>query len=117
MDEAAVLAYDPWAGDRDSDARTLRDSMVTTRKPSTCAICLEDIPSGSRVRAQTQQSTEMGKVMTFKFCPTCCQAMSVAADDWNPIEERTRIGMGLASDIRRRLNIGYPIWDMADGNR
>lgn len=54
---------------------------------------MELIPVGSRVRAQTQVSQEQRKAMTFKFCPTCCDAMAVAADDCEPIYARTAIGM------------------------
>jgi len=96
VSDADILAYDPWEGDRDSDARTLRDKMVVTRKPHVCAICFESIPIGARVRAQTQQSTEERKVMTFRFCEACCAAMAVAADDWEPINERTALGMRAA---------------------
>jgi hypothetical protein len=94
--EANAIRYDPWAGDRDSDARTMRDAFVTTRTPAKCAICLEDIPVGSRVRSQDQISREMGKAMTFRFCVPCCEAMAIAwEDDGEAIDHRTAIGMGL----------------------
>lgn len=101
--EAAALSYDPWAGDRDSDARTMRDKFIVTRKTATCAICFQGIPVGSRVRAQSQISREMGKAMTFRFCALCCEAMSVAEGDWKPIEERTALGMSRAETERHKV--------------
>lgn len=97
MNDCDVLSYDPWEGDRDSDARTLRDKMVVLRKHAVCCVCFDSIPVGARVRAQTQQSTEQRKVMTFKFCPLCCEAMAIAADDWEPINRRTVMGMTKAA--------------------
>lgn len=74
--EAAALRFDPWADDMDSDARTLADRFVVTRKASQCAVCLEHIPAGERVRAQRQVSHDEGKAMTFRFCVACCEAMA-----------------------------------------
>jgi hypothetical protein len=92
--DRSVLAYDPWAGDRDSDARTLRDKMVITRRPAQCVICWDDIPVGARVRAQTQVSRDEGRTMTFRFCPACCVAMASSWDDnGEDIEQRTQIGI------------------------
>src|SRR5690606_19167767 len=59
-----------------------------------CAICFEDIPVGSRVRAQREVYN--GKVMTFRMCPKCCNAV---VQDWREgdclhMEERINIGMG-----------------------
>lgn len=100
--EAAVLGYDPWAGE-DGDARTMSDAFVVTRKQATCAICMEDIPSGSRVRAQRQVSREMRKAMTFRFCAACCSAMALArADDGEAIDLRTNIGIAAARQAFER---------------
>ena len=92
-DERRVLRLDPWDGDRDSDAKTLRDKFVVTRKASSCAICFGGIVAGERVRAQTQQSDAERKVMTFKFCDECCRAM--ACYSWVPeiLESRYEIGI------------------------
>lgn len=100
MNEAQCLAYDPFAGDRDSDARGLRDKFVHTRKPHTCVICWENIPPRSRVRALTEFSREERKAMTFYFCELCCAAMAhVNNDDGKRLEERTRIGMKKAGSL------------------
>lgn len=101
---AGCLRFDPWAGDRDSDARTFRDKLGVTRKPATCAICFEAIPVGSTVRMQTQQSTEERKVMTFKFCPTCCDAMALCVRDEMDdrlIEARYALGRRNAEALRK----------------
>lgn len=92
-DEATILRFNPWEGDQDSDAVTLRDVFVTTRKPSRCALCFGDIQKDSRVRAQTQRSAEQRKVMTFKFCDECCRAMVVCVDWPDVIEARYGLGM------------------------
>lgn len=92
--EAQALGFDPWAGDMDDDSVTLRDAFVKARKPAKCAICFDDIPIGARVRSQTQQSDEQRKVMTFKFCETCCAFM--ATDDQR-LESRYALGMSRAA--------------------
>lgn len=70
-----ILDYGIWGMD-DSDYRVLRNRMIVTRLPATCAICLTPIPPKSRVRASTEVCD--GKCMTFKICPSCCE---VCADD------------------------------------
>lgn len=100
MNEAQCLAYDPFAGDRDSDARMLRDVFVNCRKPHACTICMGGIPARSRVRARTELSREERKTMTFYFCELCCAAMAhVNNDDGKWIEERTAIGMKKAGSL------------------
>lgn len=101
-DEATALNLDPWEGDRDSDAVTLRDAFVTTRKPALCAICFGLIAVGSRVRSQTQRSEEMRKVMTFKFCDACCRAMVVCIEWPDFLELRYELGMERARLMRER---------------
>ena len=97
IDEATVLNFDPWAGDYDSDARTMRDLFVTTRKPAKCAICFDTIKAGARIRAQTQISEEQRKAMTFKFCQTCCRAMErEGRDHGRSIEARYAKGIAAA---------------------
>ena len=100
--EAIALCFDPWAGDMDSDAVTLHDVFVVVRMVHRCAICLEEIRPGWRVRAQTQRSAEQRKVMTFRFCPTCCEAMAREDDDDDAsIESRYALGMDNAAKQRR----------------
>jgi len=108
-DEKLVLAFDPWAGDMDSDAQTLRDKITITRTAHDCAICLERIPKACRVRAQTQVSRDEGKTMTFYFCGTCCAAMaSGAEDDGESIESRYALGMANAEQFRQRAGQEHP---------
>jgi hypothetical protein len=102
-DDEIILHYMLWGFD-ETPYRVLRNAMVTTRKPSTCAICGGDIPVGSRVRAQTEVYD--GDCKTFKLCPTC--AAAVVADrvdgDCLRMEERTQIGMrrgGALSPVAR----------------
>lgn len=98
MKDGNVLAYDPWASD-ESDCLTLRDKMLITRTVHTCAICFEAIPVGALIRAQTQLNREIQRVMTFRFCPACCRAMSIAWKDDRPICARTAIGMRAAGAL------------------
>jgi hypothetical protein len=70
--QTLVLGFNPWGCD-DSPYRVLANGMVVTRFTHECAICFEDIPAGTRVRAQ-REALE-GRAMTFYFCPACCRAM------------------------------------------
>lgn len=97
-DQAEILRCDPWSGDTDADARTFRDAFVRTRVPAWCAICMSAIAPGSLARSQTQQSDEMRKVMTFKFCEECCRAMLVACEFPEMLEVRYEIGRVVVAD-------------------
>lgn len=100
-EEDWALNFDPWAGDMDSDAVTMRDQFVRTRQPADCAICFEAIPVGARVRSQTQRSEEQRKVMTFKFCVTCCELMASShRDNDERIEDRYALGQRNAQKSR-----------------
>lgn len=104
MSEADVLAFDPWSGDMDSDAVTLRDKFVVARKRGTCSLCFGIVSVGERVRAQTQRSEEQRKVMTFRFCSICCRAMERYGDDGgDAIERRYTLGRQRAERQRRAL--------------
>ena len=107
--DALVLAFDPWAGDMDSDAVTLHDKFVTARKPAACAICFGKILSGDRVRAQTQRSREQRKVMTFRFCVDCCAAMARECVDYGKsIEGRYALGQRRSQSIRSKQSAPSP---------
>jgi hypothetical protein len=85
------LAYGPFEGDRDVDVTTLRDRIVTARKPNVCHECAEPIAPGDRIRSITE--TCDGEIGTFRFCVTCCKAMAASwEDDGKAIEERYRLG-------------------------
>lgn len=102
-EEQRALAFDPWAGDMDNDSVTIRDAFVTTRKPASCAICFGSILVGERVRAQTQRSEEQRKVMTFKFCPACCEGMASDHADYSErMAKRYALGMRRAAQFQTR---------------
>jgi hypothetical protein len=97
MTDADCLAYDPFSGDRDSDITEFSDKFVVTRKPHVCNVCQEEIPSRSRCRAKTERDNDDQVVMTFYFCPPCCDAMALSwTDDGDAIEARTGRGMEAA---------------------
>ena len=73
-DDEKALDFNPW-GDDETDTTTFSDRFVVTRKRSPCAICFAPIGPGRRVRAQVQRNNEDRRVMTFRFCETCCRAM------------------------------------------
>lgn len=83
MSEALILAYDPFAGD-DGDSRVLSDKMVTTRKKAKCHQCRTTIRIGQRVRSRAEAFD--GELMSFKWCPKCCELM--AKDDIEGLEAR-----------------------------
>ena len=91
--EQAALFVNPWDGGKgDDDYIVLRNSIVVTRRLARCAVCFESIPVGSRVRAQTECGA--GKVMTFRFCPTCVEAFAAyrLKDDWKALDRRYNLG-------------------------
>lgn len=101
--QLGCLDYNPFEGDRDSNCRTLRDCMIVARVPGPCQICFETIQKGARVRALTEVNYDDHKVMTFRFCPTCCEAMATSwTDDGRAIEARTAIGMAAMTASRHR---------------
>ena len=87
--EQDCLMHDPFEGD-ETDVSRLKDKFVVTRKPHYCAICLDHIASGARVRAKTERNNEEGKIMTFYFCEPCCEAMAklVSDDDMDAMDAR-----------------------------
>jgi hypothetical protein len=96
-DDEIILRYMLWGFD-ESPYRVLSNRMVVTRKPSTCAICFQRIPVGSRVRAQGEVFEN--KAQTFRLCEPCCTAVVSDHADGHGLhmELRTQIGMGMASD-------------------
>lgn len=100
FNEAAALSYEPFFGD-DTDVRVLDDKFVTARKSTRCQVCWGQIEPGQRVRARTERNNEERKVMTFRFCPECCEAMAQADDDsGDAIEKRYSMGMDRAEQWR-----------------
>lgn len=92
--EQAALRVDPWGdGKGDDRYRVFSNKIVTTRKPSQCALCFEKIRVGTRVRAQTEQSDDYG-VKTFRFCFRCVAAMGAYSldDEFSRLERRYAIG-------------------------
>jgi hypothetical protein len=88
------LAYDPFSGDRDVDVTEFSDKFVVTRKQHKCNVCAAHIPPRTRVRAKTERDNDDQVVMTFYFCPSCCEAMAASwTDNGKAIESRTALGM------------------------
>lgn len=80
MDEEAVLATDPFAGDFGSPGdRTLKDKMATARKAGECQDCGQEIQPGERIRIRTDIFD--GDLMSFRWCQLCCEAMAISGDD------------------------------------
>lgn len=98
-----VLSYNLFEGDRDSDVTIFANRMLVTRKTHRCVICQQDIPIGSRVRAQTERDNDDRVVMTFYVCIACCDAIRTLAVEGNdgPICDRTAIGMDSARQADR----------------
>ncbi len=96
------LAYGPFDGDRDVDVVTLSDRFVVTRKSFGCHECADVIPPRTRVRSLTEVSRDDNTIGTFRFCPTCRDAMAASwGDDGEAIEERYRVGeRNRASSLR-----------------
>lgn len=94
--ESECLAYDPFAGDMDVQAKIFTDRMVTAAKdrPGGCNICFGDIVKGERHRQQ--KAVVDGEFHSPRFCEKCCIAM---AESWKShdagelIELRTELGM------------------------
>ena len=97
--EDMILAWNLWGMD-DTPYRVMANRMVTTRKPSECAICFEAIPVGSRVRAQSEVYD--GQAKTFRVCPTCCDAIVLDSVDGDCLhmEARTQVGISKANALR-----------------
>jgi hypothetical protein len=76
-DERGALSITPWEMD-DAHDLVLDNRFVRTRYTHECAICLEDIAVGERVRAQREAYD--GQAKTFYFCLHCCRAMAALAD-------------------------------------
>lgn len=92
-----ILDYMLWGFD-ETPYRVLRNRIVVTRQPADCCICMQPIPVGSRVRAQSEVYD--GKAKTFRLCPTCCDAVVLddADGDCLRMEVLTQIGMGLVKE-------------------
>lgn len=76
MLDAAVLNFELFQGDRDSNVVQLANRMLVTRKPHGCVICQETIPTGTRVRAQSEVNRDDNQVARFYVCVPCCEAIA-----------------------------------------
>ena len=79
MNEADVLAVNPFEGDRDLDLRTLFDKMVTARKARPCCDCWQQIVPGTRIRSRSDVYD--GAVRSLAWCTECCEAMALSWTD------------------------------------
>lgn len=92
MNEARVLAYNPFDGDFGSPGdRLLADVMVTAAKPHPhCHMCNGPIAKGERHRSRREIVD--GDMMAFRFCGLCCAAMAKSwTDDGKEIDARTSL--------------------------
>lgn len=93
-DDDDCLAYDPFSGDRDSHITEFSDKFVVIRKLHVCNVCQQEIPVRSRCRAKTERDNDNQVVMTFYFCPACCDAMAQSwTDNGDALETRTQLGL------------------------
>ena len=92
FDERECLAFDPFQNTKgDGDERILSDRIVTARKIGPCAICLEQIQPGERVRRQS--AIVDGALESCRCCEACCKAMAVSWEDsGEAIEARYALG-------------------------
>ncbi len=91
MNEADVMAVDPFADCRDLDNRILFDKMVTARKARLCCDCAQPIEPGTRIRSRSDVYD--GKVKSIAWCTECCEAMALSwTDNGEAMEARIRIG-------------------------
>lgn len=100
LDEADVLAYDPFDGDfGEPGDRTLLDKMATARKSGPCHLCDGEIVPGERVRRRTDIAD--GEMMSFRWCNACCVAMAKSeADGADAVEARAALRRTRAVDVR-----------------
>ncbi|GLK72582.1 hypothetical protein KHC23_07670 [Ancylobacter dichloromethanicus] len=89
-----VMSFDPFFPD-ETDTTLLSDTMGLASKWHDCAICGGRIWGGERIRRRVERINEgRPRVMTFRFCPLCCQAMAASwTDDGKAITERTALGV------------------------
>ena len=91
FDEIDVLACEPFEGDfGEPGDRTLKDKMVNARKPGPCHLCRQEIKPRERVR--TRADVSYGKIMTYRWCNSCCHAMALSwTDDGEAWEHRASL--------------------------
>lgn len=94
-----ILAFEPFAGDRDMDIRLLDDRMRVARKAHRCVNCTGPIVAGERVRTRVEIDRDDDVLMTFRFCALCCEAMAKEVTD--PDDAGRAIGARSALAIPR----------------
>lgn len=88
MNEADVLAVDPFEGDfGEPGDMTLKNIMVTARKAGECHLCGRLTVPGTRVRVMTEKFE--GRLEYYRWCNKCCEAMAKSwHDDGRAYERR-----------------------------
>lgn len=81
MLDSPVLNYNLFEGDRDVNIVQLANRMLVTRKPHDCVLCADTIPTGDRVRAQSEVNRDDNQVARFYVCVPCCDAIAKRFDD------------------------------------
>lgn len=92
-----VLRFDPFFPD-ETDKTLLSDGFALANRWHDCVICGERIWGGQRIRSRVERINEgKPRVMTFHFCPTCCEAMAASwTDAGEALTARTALGMAKA---------------------
>jgi hypothetical protein len=91
MNEADVLAFDPFEGDFGMPGdRTLKNKMVKARKAGECHLCGGQVKPGTRIRVMTEKFE--GRIEYYRWCNECCKAMAnIWHDDGKEYEKRSKL--------------------------
>jgi hypothetical protein len=90
--DEAVLAFDPYAGDKDDGGyKVIRDVLVHARKETPCTTCGRPIHLRMKIRVMTSLHKDKGFSST-RDCEFCCDAMAAwTRGDHAPMEFRMRL--------------------------
>ena len=91
FDEKQALRYPLFQDDfGEQGDRVLTDEIRTTRKQYICCECLSAVHIGTRCRYHA--GIYGGRLMAYRFCSECCQAMSLVFNgDEDAMDSRSEI--------------------------
>lgn len=103
----AALTWDPFEGERDVDAATLRNRLIRTRAAHLCHLCAGVIPPRTAgVRSMTQ--TFDGEIGTWWWCPLCVDAMRRDEDWYDAEPDDVQVGPWVEEPpTYRRFGLGH----------
>lgn len=97
IERRAMLLQPFGDGDKGDTARTLRDTIVTARKPTRCFVCFGYIVRGERIRVET--AVDNSKVVSTRWCAPCVAAMAQSWEDaGEALEYRYLLGRAARDD-------------------